>query len=83
MKWWLYVVKCSDDTLYTGVTTDINRRIKEHNTSRRGAKYTRSRRPVNLVYKRQCINRSHAQQEEYQFKKLSKTEKLHIIQNHD
>ena len=79
--WYLYVVQCSDGTLYTGVTTDIDRRIDEHNTSSRGAKYTKARRPVKLVYKRRYANRSEAQSAEYQFKKLLRGQKLQIIKN--
>ena len=48
--YYLYILKCSDGTLYTGITVDLKRRVGEHNTSKLGAKYTRSRRPVKLVY---------------------------------
>ena len=78
-RWYLYVVKCSDDTLYTGVTTDLDRRIKEHNASPRGAKYTRTRRPVELVYSYSYLSRSQAQRAEYKFKRLSKRQKLDVI----
>jgi len=77
--WYMYVVTCSDGTLYAGVTTDIERRIREHNTSKRGAKYTRSRRPVELICSIECDNRSSAQKEEYAFKKLSRAEKLRVL----
>ncbi len=77
--WFLYVVECSDKTLYTGITTDITRRVIEHNTSKKGAKYTRSRRPVSLVFSKECTSRSHALKEEYKFKKLSRKKKLKII----
>ena len=80
MSWFLYVVQCSDGSLYTGVTTDIERRIREHNKSRRGAKYTRSRRPVKLVYVKDCRDRREALREEYKFKSLSRKEKLKLIQ---
>ena len=79
--WYLYVVQCNDGTLYTGVTLDTDRRIFEHNTSRRGAKYTRARRPVKLVYKRRYDNQAEALQAEYQFKKLLRGQKLQIIKN--
>ena len=79
--WFLYVVRCGDDTLYTGVTTDLNRRVNEHNTSKRGAKYTKTRRPVNLIWSNKYNNRSEAQSAEYSFKKLSRKEKLDIIKN--
>jgi putative endonuclease len=77
--WYLYVVQCNDGTLYTGVTTDTDRRIHEHNTSKRGAKYTKTRRPVKLVYKRRYATRSEAQRVEYQFKQMVRGEKIEII----
>lgn len=73
LSWILYVLLCADGTYYTGITTDIDRRIREHNTNSRGAKYTRSRRPVKLVYTEYFSNRSSAQKAEYQFKKLSRS----------
>ncbi len=79
--WFLYVVRCCDGTLYTGVTTDLNRRVNEHNTSKRGAKYTKTRRPVNLIWSKEYNNRSEAQSAEYNFKKLSRKQKLDIIKN--
>ena len=80
MTWFMYVVQCSDGSLYTGATTDIQRRLKEHNGSPRGAKYTRSRRPVELVYVKNCRDRHEALREEFKFKSLSRKEKLKIIQ---
>jgi putative endonuclease len=77
--WFLYVVHCSDGTLYTGVTTDISRRIREHNTGSRGAKYTRTRRPVELVYWVDFNNRSSAQKAEYKFKRLTRKQKNEVI----
>jgi len=74
--WWVYIVECVDNSLYTGITTNIDRRIKEHNTSNKGAKYTRSRRPVSLVYKESCENRSIASKREYEIKKLKRADKL-------
>ena len=78
--WYLYVTKCADGTLYTGITTDVNRRMHEHNHTKRGAKYTRSRRPVELV----CVidrlfSRSLASQYERAFKRLSRKEKQSVI----
>tara|TARA_Y100000310_G_C20099923_1_gene542229 strand:+ start:273 stop:563 length:291 start_codon:yes stop_codon:yes gene_type:complete len=75
----MYVVMCSDGTLYTGVTTDLDRRVNEHNNSKKGAKYTRSRRPVQLIYRTICNNRSDAQKKEYKFKSLKRLEKMKII----
>ncbi|MAG27649.1 endonuclease [Candidatus Pacearchaeota archaeon] len=75
----MYVVECSDATLYTGITTDISRRIREHNRSKRGAKYTRSRRPVMLVLWARFESRSIAARAECKFKKLSRSQKLKKI----
>ena len=77
--WFVYVVRCSDDSLYTGITTDINRRIEEHNTSNKGAKYTRTRRPVKLEYKEVYVDRSTASKREYAIKKLTRKQKLNLI----
>ena len=75
----LYILECVDKTLYTGITTDLQRRIKEHNSSDLGAKYTRGRRPVKLVFSKKFKNRSYASKEESKIKKLSRKEKLKII----
>jgi len=76
----LYILKCSDNTLYTGITTDLSRRIDEHNTSTKGAKYTRVRRPVVLVYSEEFVDRSSAsKREHYIKKKMSRVEKLELI----
>ena len=72
--WYFYVLQCKDTSLYTGITTDVNRRISEHN-SKKGAKYTRSRVPVRLVYSRQVKGRSAASKLEASFKKLSRENK--------
>ncbi|MEK9132195.1 MAG: YgjP-like metallopeptidase domain-containing protein [Patescibacteria group bacterium] len=77
----LYILKCADKTLYTGVTTDLDRRIKEHNTSNLGAKYTSARRPVKLVYSRKFADRSEAQKEESRIKRLSRAEKLKLYRS--
>jgi len=75
----LYILQCADKTLYTGVTVDLKRRVGEHNSSRLGAKYTRTRRPVKLVYSKKFRNRSSAQKAESRIKKLSRQEKLALI----
>ncbi len=77
--WHMYVVRCDDGTLYTGVTTDITRRVNEHNASPRGAKYTKSRRPVTLVYSKAYPNKSLAMKAEYRFKQLTRAEKIKDI----
>lgn len=76
MMYTLYVLMCADHTLYAGITTDVERRVAEHNTSKRGAKYTRSRRPVRLVYHQTFATRSEALSAEAAFKALSRAEKL-------
>ncbi len=73
---YVYIVECSDKTLYTGSTGDIEKRIREHNSSRGGAKYTRSRRPVRLVYVEACATLSIALRREAEIKKLSRAQKL-------
>ena len=79
MPYSIYIVQCSDDTLYTGITTDVKRRVNEHNHSEKGAKYTKLRRPVHLVYTEKAENRSEASKREYAIKKLSRTQKLELI----
>ncbi len=74
----LYMLKCSDDTLYTGITTDLRRRLTEHNSSGLGSKYTAGRRPVELVYSKKFKDRSSALKEEFSLKKLSRSKKLEI-----
>ena len=73
------MVRCRDNSLYTGITTDINRRLHEHNHTKRGAKYTRSRRPVDLVGWFGFDDRSSASKEEARFKKLTRTQKDRVI----
>ena len=77
--WYLYVLQCSDGTYYTGVTTDMKRRLYEHNNSNRGSKYTRARRPVKLIYFSEHESRSFAQKAEHRFKKLTRTQKQGVI----
>jgi putative endonuclease len=79
MRYYLYILKCVDQTLYTGITTDLARRVFEHNNAKLGAKYTAARRPVRLVYFKEYKNRSIASKEEARIKGLSRTEKLDLI----
>ncbi|MFA5270245.1 MAG: GIY-YIG nuclease family protein [Patescibacteria group bacterium] len=81
MMYRLYILKCKDGTLYTGIATDLKRRVNEHNSSKLGAKYTRGRRPVKLVFSRNFRNRSNASKEEARIKKLSRVEKLMIVKS--
>jgi len=80
-NWKVYIVECSDGTYYTGITTDTERRILEHNFSFKSAKYTRSRRPVKLVYEEDSQNRSAASKREYQIKKMKRKDKTILIEN--
>lgn len=77
--WYTYILQCVDDSLYTGITTDLERRLLEHNTSNKGAKYTKIRRPVKLKYWETFDNRSTAAQREYEIKQLSRKSKLNLI----
>jgi putative endonuclease len=79
MSYFIYILKCNDETLYTGITTDVARRVQEHNNSDKGAKYTKLRRPVKLVYVEESENRSSASKREYAIKKLSRIKKLELI----
>jgi putative endonuclease len=79
MSYFVYILKCSDNTLYTGIATDISRRVDEHNNSDKGAKYTKNRRPVTLVYTERLEDRSSASKREYEIKKLSRTKKMELI----
>jgi putative endonuclease len=77
--WQLYIVECADKTLYAGITIDLERRLREHNSTKLGAKYTRSRRPVELVYSKSFRSRSAAAKAEWRMKRLTRAEKIKII----
>ena len=80
--YFVYMVRCADNTLYTGIATELQRRIQEHNSSDKGAKYTRTRRPVELVYSEEYPDRSSASKREYEIKKkMNRKEKLQLIKN--
>lgn len=78
---YVYIVRCNDNTLYTGWTVDLQRRVKEHNEGKRGAKYTRARRPVELVYYESFNTKVEAQKREYAIKQLRKFQKINLIKN--
>ena len=78
MGHWIYILRCCDDSLYTGYTTDPIRRVHVHQQGK-GAKYTRSRLPVEIVYQEELPNKSCALQREAAIKKLSREEKLKLI----
>lgn len=81
MKTWLvYILRCADDTFYTGITTDLARRLQEHNHhSRLASKYTKARRPVELAYYESSLSRSTASKREYQIRRLSRIQKERLL----
>ncbi|MBN1379859.1 MAG: GIY-YIG nuclease family protein [Gammaproteobacteria bacterium] len=82
MNWTVYILRCADDSLYTGIATDVERRLQEHNQGdRQGSKYTRARLPVALVYSESVIDRAAATRRELEIKSLSRQEKLNLINN--
>ncbi len=78
-KWFVYLVRCSDQSLYTGITTDPQKRIAAHNSNTGGAKYTRARQPVRLVYLEEAASRSAACKREYAIKQMSVDQKNSLI----
>lgn len=79
-NWYLYILRCKDDSLYTGITTDVEKRLEAHRSGK-GAKYTRGRGPLELVYREQCADHSEALKRELEVKAMTKTEKQKLIQN--
>ena len=78
--WFVYILKASDDSLYTGITKNIERRVQEHNLdNKRGSKSLRGKRPVTLAYFESCISRSEASKRESNIKSLTREEKLQLI----
>ena len=80
--YYLYILQCVDKSLYTGITVNLAKRLKEHNHSKLGAKYTMARRPVKIVYSKKFRNRSSASKAEIQIKKLSREEKIELIKKY-
>lgn len=76
--WYLYILRCGDGTLYTGITTDVEARLEAHRSGK-GAKYTRGRGPLELVYREQCEDHSHALKRELAVKSMTKEEKKKLI----
>ena len=87
--WFVYILRCADRSYYTGITTNLTRRVAEHNGAvagsdsstklKRGARYTRSRRPLELVYAEPCMDRSAALKREYAIKRLSRSKKAELV----
>lgn len=79
-NWYVYIVRCCDNSLYAGVTIDVSRRLDEHNSDDRlGAKYTRARRPVELVYQQCFASRAEACKFEYRIKNMNKQQKEQLV----
>lgn len=80
IRWSVYLIRCGDDSLYTGIATDVARRFEEHGSQGpKGAKYTRGKQPLTLVYQREIGNRSEACKEELRIKSLTRKQKLALI----
>ena len=78
-QWYLYILRCGDGTLYTGITNDIEKRLEAHRTGK-GAKYTRGRGPLELVYQEEVADKSTALKREYAIKQLRREEKEQLLQ---
>lgn len=79
MNYYVYLLRCNDQSLYCGYTNDLTRRVDEHNKSRRGARYTKLKRPVELVYFEKFENKSTAMKRECEIKKLGKIKKEELV----
>lgn len=79
--WQVYILRCSDETFYTGVTNDMHKRLLAHNEGKTGAKYTKARRPVVLVYEETGYTRGEALSREASLRKLSRKQKIDLIEN--
>lgn len=79
MTFYVYMLKCSDESLYIGSTNDLEKRLHAHNHLKTGARYTKQRRPVSLVYSEQCENISEARKGEYALKQLTREKKLLLM----
>jgi len=77
LSWVVYILKCADDTLYTGITNDLDARLIKHESGK-GAKYTRNRGPFEIIYSEICVDRSEASKRELQIKSLDRAEKLKL-----
>jgi putative endonuclease len=82
VHYWVYVIECADDSFYTGYTTDVERRVREHDRGE-GAKYTRGRTPVELVHTEEFDSKSAAMSREYEIKQLSRRQKEKLVEADD
>lgn len=80
--WYLYILRCADGTLYTGITPDVEKRLEAHRSGK-GAKYTRGRGPLELVYRETCGDHSAALKRELEMKKLPRERKLRLIEEYE
>ncbi len=80
-EWTVYILRCRDGSLYTGITTDPERRLAEHNSDRGAARYTRARRPVQMIYTEPAKDRAAASRREAAIKRLSRAEKLRLVES--
>jgi len=78
-NYYVYILKCRDETLYTGIAVDVEKRVAAHNTKKTAAAYTKARRPVSLIYSEIVENRSEALKREYAIKQLSREQKLDLM----
>lgn len=76
MTYYVYILECADKTLYTGYTTDLEKRVETHNTGKTGAKYTKARRPVKLKYSESFDTKSEAMKREWVIKQMTRVEKV-------
>ncbi len=79
MAFWCYILRCADGTLYTGSTNDMEKRLHQHNHLKTGARYTKQRRPVELVYTEDCESLGAARKREHEIKQLSREEKMGLF----
>jgi putative endonuclease len=77
--WSVYILRCADGSLYTGITRDVARRVEEHNSNGLAARYTRTRRPVTLVYQEPAATRSAASKREYRIKRMTRAHKQELV----
>jgi putative endonuclease len=80
-NYYVYIVSCSDGSFYTGYAADVKKRVAVHNTGKTGAKYTKTRRPVKLVYSEELSSKSEAMKREYAIKQLTHIEKKKLVQS--
>jgi len=80
VEYFVYILKCADDSFYIGSTPDVEKRLRAHNNLKSGAHYTKIRRPVSLVYKEKCLSYAEARKREGELKRMSRQEKLSLLQ---